>query len=84
MTEQLTHADLEVLEFARATWKSGGHRASAIYDRFGITETRYFQRLNHLLDRPEAEAYDPTTVRRLNDRRAVLKARRTFPKGPTR
>jgi hypothetical protein len=73
----LTYADLEVLEFARARWKYAGAKVTAIGDRFGENETRYLQRLNALLERPEADAYDPETVRRLRDRRDVLRAHRT-------
>jgi hypothetical protein len=78
VTEQLTPADLEVLEFARAPWKSIGRRTDAIYARFGETETRFFQRLHVLLNNPAAIAYDPDGVRRLLDRRDLLRARRTM------
>lgn len=61
----LTPADLEVLEFARASWRYVGARDNAILERFGHLATRYFQRLDALLDHPQAAAYNPTHVRQL-------------------
>jgi hypothetical protein len=58
-------ADLEVLEFERETFKHPGARIGAIRERFGLTETRYSQRLNRILDDPAAVAYDPVHVNRL-------------------
>ena len=74
----LTPGDLEVLEFARIPWRYEGARASAILERFGCSTARYSQRLHALLARPEAEAYDPATVRRLL---AQAERRRAFRTG---
>lgn len=56
----------------------GGVKADAIADEFGVNETRYYQRLNALVERPEALAHDAITVnrlRRLRDRRSRRPAR---------
>lgn len=57
--------DREMLELERTWWKYEGAKTTAIRERFDLSPTRYYQRLNWLLDRPEAVAYDPMTVRRL-------------------
>lgn len=61
----LTDDDRRVLDFAALTWKHDGNRDMAIRDEFGTNATNYMQRLNALLDRPEAMAYAPVTVKRL-------------------
>jgi len=63
--QQLTETETEILAFERAWWKYAGARDTAIADRFAMTPTRYFQVLNALIDRPEALAADPLTVKRL-------------------
>ena len=80
MTHQpLGPADYELLEFARIQWpsRSGGARDAAILDCFGDTPTRYHQRLDLLLDHPDALAYDPHTVNRLRNLRAARRDART-------
>lgn len=64
----------EVLEFERETWRYLGTRESAIGERFAWSPARHAQVVGHVIDLPEAMAYDPTTVtrlRRLRDRRAA-------------
>ena len=67
--DPLTAAELEVLEFARETFRSPGLKETAILERFGHSMTRYYQRLAAVLAKPAAEAYDPMLVRRLNAQR---------------
>lgn len=45
--------------------RQAGRREEAIRAEFGMGAVRYHQRLNLLLDTPEAEAADPVTVHRL-------------------
>ncbi len=45
--------------------RQAGRREEAIRTEFGMSAVRYHQRLNLLLDTPEAEAADPVTVHRL-------------------
>lgn len=73
----LTVTQCEVLAFARTPWTYPGLQESAIRDRFGWSSARYFQVLNHVLNLPDADRYDPRTVRRLRDRRDAMRAQRS-------
>lgn len=71
--DALTDLERELLDFATLTWRSTGLREQAIRTRFDLSATRYHQLTLGLLERPEALAYAPMTVRRLTrlrDRRA--------------
>lgn len=59
----------DLLDFERDWRAHAGRKDRAIRDRFAVTPARYYQLLNRLLDRPEALAYDPLTVKRLRRRR---------------
>lgn len=61
----LSGLDRQILEFERGWWRLGGAKDSAITETFGMTSTRYYQRLNVLIDTPEALAADPMLVKRL-------------------
>lgn len=69
----LTAAELEILEFARETWRTPGRKATAILERFGHNTHRYHQRLNAVLTLPAAEIYDPPLVRRLRARHTTTR-----------
>lgn len=72
----LTDRDVEILDFERGQhWKYAGAKEQAIRERFGVSATRYYQWLNALIERPEALAAAPTTVKRL--RRLRDQRRRT-------
>lgn len=73
-TAPLTETELAMLAFERIRWNFAGMREQAIRDQFGISATRYTQRLLALIDRPEALTADPVTVKRL---RRVRDQRRT-------
>ena len=66
----MTDQDRAILDFERTNtwWKYAGAKEAVIRERFGMTSTRYYQRLVQLLDDPEAEEYDAFTVRRLRAR----------------
>lgn len=74
--------DKLILDFAARWWKTSGAQHDAITAELGLSPTRYTQRLNHLLDDPEALEYNPTLVRRLqrirSQRDAARAARRTL------
>jgi hypothetical protein len=75
----LPAADMEILAFERTQWKYLGAKETAVRERFGHSLTRYFQRLNAIIDQPAAEVYDPETVRRLRrlrEHRAAVAGRR--------
>ncbi|WP_370290220.1 DUF3263 domain-containing protein [Nocardioides sp.] len=73
----LTDTDRAILNLERAWWKYPGAKDSAIHERLGVTPTRYYQLLAALLEKPDALAADPLTVRRLirlRDRRRALRS----------
>lgn len=54
-----------VLDFAARTYRYPGARETDIRDTFGISQVRYEQILNALIDTDAALAYAPVTVKRL-------------------
>jgi hypothetical protein len=70
---------LAILQMESRHYRRIGAKHAAIRDELGISPTRYFQRLNQLLDDPEAIAVAPMVVRRLQrvrDRAAEQRRRR--------
>lgn len=65
----LTDEDRAILDFERGTWRHRSLKEQAAREQFGLSAVRYAQRINALIDRPEALAYSPTVVRRLQRRR---------------
>jgi hypothetical protein len=61
----LTPRELEMLAFERRWWKYAGSKEQAIRELFDLSDTRYYQLLNALIDRPEALVHDPMLVKRL-------------------
>lgn len=66
--------DREILAFEtqHQFWRYAGAKEAAILERWDMTATRYYQRLNALIDDPEALAIAPTVVnrwRRLREQR---------------
>ena len=66
----LSEVERAMLDLEGGTWRVPGLKEQAIKDRFAMTSTRYYQRLNGLLSRREAWEYAPTTVSRLRRVRA--------------
>lgn len=73
----LTAADMEVLAFERERFRYAGAKEAAVLTRFGDTPTRYYQRVDALLDHPAALAYDPELVNRLRRGRDQRRAARS-------
>ncbi len=65
----LTQRDREILDFERSWWESDTPKDAQILERFELSATRYQQLLAALLEDPEAMAYDPLVVRRLQRQR---------------
>lgn len=78
---ELGERDAAILAFERQWWKHAGTKEQAIRDRFDISATRYYQLLNAIIDRPEALAADPMTVKRLRRMRTARLARRARYRG---
>jgi hypothetical protein len=67
----LDEKERQILAFERQWWKHAGAKEQAIRDLFGVSTTRYYQRLNRLLDNPAALEYDAVLVKRLRRLRAT-------------
>lgn len=75
--EALSERDRAVLVFEKQYWKYTGAKEQAIRDRFEMSATRYYQVLNALLDRPEAQEFEPVLVKRLRRQRAARQRARS-------
>ena len=67
----------KILEFERYWWKYAGAKERAIREQFEMSATRYYQLLNEIIDLPDALAYDPILVKRLQRLRAFRQRQRT-------
>lgn len=54
-----------ILDFERTWWLHGGAKDSLVESILGLASFTYYERLLALIDRPDAVAYDPLTVRRV-------------------
>lgn len=75
-TVSFTDDDMAALRLAGQFWASPGAKEMAIRERFGVSATRFYQRVNRLLDNPEALAADPLLVNRLRRIAGTRAARR--------
>ena len=69
--------DLRILRFELQHWRQPGAKEAAIAEQLGLSPTRYYQRLNHLIDTSAAQAAEPvlcSRLRRLRDRRRNTRA----------
>ena len=66
----------KILEFERYWWKYAGAKERAIREQFELSATRYYQLLNEIIDMPDALAYDPILVKRLQRLRACRQRQR--------
>lgn len=75
--QPLSERERALLGFEKQHWKYSGAKEQAIRDRFEISATRYYQLLNALLDRPEAQALEPALIKRLRRLRAAKQQARS-------
>ncbi|SFT52319.1 Protein of unknown function [Actinopolyspora lacussalsi subsp. righensis] len=61
----MNDTDRAILAFENEWWRHSGTKERLIQERFGLSAIRYYQRLNRLLDDPEALAASPALVNRL-------------------
>ncbi len=73
----LTDLETRILEFERNWWRFAGAKETAIKDLFDMTAPRYYQLLNHLIDRDDALEASPMLVKRLRRLREARMAART-------
>ena len=74
---ELTSDELLMLQFEDRRWRRGGPSAATVRRRLGMTPEAYRQRLDAVIDRPEALAVAPQAVRRLRAQRAARDAEPT-------
>lgn len=67
----LNTRERRVLDFERSWWKLPGPKDRDIKEHLGFSATMYYRVLREALDKPDAIAYDPLTVRRLQRLRAT-------------
>lgn len=75
-SEALTELDLAIVAIEKQRWRFGGAKVATIQETLGWSETRYYQVLNAMLDRPEVERAEPALVhrlRRIRERRAAAR-----------
>ena len=73
----LGERDLAILDFERQWWKYAGAKETAIREQFDLSAIRYYQRLNWIIDQPQAMAHDPLLVRRLKRTRLARQRHRS-------
>lgn len=61
----LTDTERAMLMLEDGWWKYAGAKDAAIRAAFDLSPTVYYQRLNALINRPEALVTEPMVVRRL-------------------
>jgi Protein of unknown function (DUF3263) len=72
----LSRRERAILEFERGWWREAGTKRRAIRARLGLSASRYYEVLDHLIDDPDALSYDPLLVRRLRRDRAARRRQR--------
>jgi hypothetical protein len=78
--ETLTERDRAMLALERMWWQYAGAKEQKVRDQFGVSMTTYYARINRLIDREDALAYDPLLVKRLRRLRDERKRSRTLMK----
>ena len=68
----MNDTDLELLRFAKLHWQHRGAQATAIRERFGLSETLFWQRVLHLAGTAEGWQAEPALCKRLQGRRRVM------------
>jgi hypothetical protein len=78
---QLTDVHRDILDFERSRWKYAGAKEAEVRRRFGVSLVRYHQMLTWAIDQPEALAYAPALVRRLQRLREIRGRQRASRRG---
>ena len=73
----LSDTDRAMIDLAGEFWRHEALREAAMRERFDLTPTRFWQRVNTLIELPEALMHSPIVVNRLRARRAGARGRRS-------
>jgi hypothetical protein len=73
---RLSELEERILEFEREWWRYAGAKESSIRELFQLSPSRYYEILNHLIDRDEALVAAPMLVKRLRRMREARLAER--------
>lgn len=68
----LNATEQQMLEFEKRSWHYAGAKDRDIVDAFGMTPTRYYQKLARLIMTERAYAYAPMLVDRLLNSRSTV------------
>lgn len=68
----LSATEQQMLEFEKRSWHYAGAKDRDIADTFGLTPTRYYQKLARLIMTERAYAYAPMLVDRLLKSRSTV------------
>lgn len=61
----MTDDEKRMIDLAAQRWNFAGNLEQRVRDEFGMSLTRFFQRVNQLIDTREALEYSPHAVNRL-------------------
>lgn len=61
----MTDLERQILDFESQWWRARGNKETEIRQLFGWSVVRYAQKLNQVVDNPEALEHDPILVNRL-------------------
>jgi len=70
MAARLTAEDREILAFEQHWWTFPDAKETQTRARFGLTMAHYCNRLDWIIEQPEALVLDPLVVRRLRRQRS--------------
>jgi hypothetical protein len=73
----LTESEKQLLYLEQGYFRWAGAKDQQIGELLGMSPTRYYQKLNALIDDPRAMAWDPLTVKRLQRLRDARRAARS-------
>ena len=65
----LSPHDEAILDFEARWWQMSGRKDDHIRAQFEMSPSSYYRALHALVQSPDADAYDPLTVRRVRRRR---------------
>jgi len=73
---RLSDLDRRILDFEQDRVARAGASEDVLWERFRLTSAGYHERLNRLVDLPEAEQHAPRLVRRLRRLRTARQTQR--------